>query len=109
MKVPHLGRRLTTSGICNGVVAYTLVELSALLSEESRTVPPVIQSVLDKFASVFATPSRLPPRCAYDHVIPLIHVTKPVSIIPYCLVPELKYEIEQQVKELLAKGVIQPK
>jgi hypothetical protein len=83
------------AGICQGTIPFTLVELSALLSEETLPVPPEIDVVLAEFESVFASPTGLPPRRAYDHVIPLIPGARPVSIRPYRVVPELKNEIEK--------------
>jgi hypothetical protein len=82
--------------------------LSAILSEEPEPVPAQVQAVLDQFASVFATPTGLPPRRRFDHVIPLIPGARPVSVRPYRVVPELKTEIEKQVAELIEQGVIQP-
>jgi hypothetical protein len=61
---------------------------------------------LDHFSSVFDEPTYLPPRRQYDHRIPLIPGAKPVSLRPYPVVPALKSEIERQVQELLAQGVI---
>jgi hypothetical protein len=107
MKVPHLGKRALITGICSGSVAYTLVELNAILSEEPLPVHTDVQPVLEEFASVFATPCGLPPRRTSDHFIPLIPGARPISIRPYRVVPELKTEIEKQIAELLAQGVIQ--
>jgi hypothetical protein len=104
MNVPHNGGRATLLGDCYANVPYTLCELSAILSEEPEPVPAQVQAVLDQFASVFATPTGLPPRRRFDHVIPLIPGARPVSVRPYRVVPELNTEIENQVAELIEQG-----
>lgn len=65
-----------------------------------------IQSLLDHFSEVFATPTGLPPTRQYDHQIPLIPGARPVSMRPYRVAPELKTEIENRIEELLAQDVI---
>jgi hypothetical protein len=74
----------------------------------SPVVPPDVQLLLDQFASVFAPPVALPPRRRYDHHIPLVAGAQSVSVRLYHVAPELKDEIERQVKELLEQGVIAP-
>jgi hypothetical protein len=69
--------------------------------------PEDVQSVLSQFSEVFEEPRQLPPRRACDHKIPLIPGAQPVNIRAYRHKPELKSEIERQVKELLESGVIQ--
>ena len=92
---------------CQGVVAYTLLELSTVLAEDSAPVHPAVQKILDEFASVFESPTGLPPRRRCYHHIPLIPGARPIAIRPYRVVPELKTEIEKQIAELLQQGVIQ--
>lgn len=90
----------------------TVVELHLVQpdSVKSNTVPlpAPIQELLDQYASVFAIPTSLPPRRACDHHIPLMEGAQPVNIRPYRYSPELKTEIEKQIKEMLAFGVISP-
>lgn len=50
----------------------------------------------------------LPPKRACDHSIPLVPGAKPVHIRPYRYPPALKDEIEKQVANMLAKGIIKP-
>jgi hypothetical protein len=95
MSVPHHGGKATLSGIYEGEVAYTLCELSALLSDDLPPVHPEVQPILEEFATVFDSPTGLPPRRQYDHVIPLIPGARPVSIQPYRVVPAMKSEIEK--------------
>ena len=74
---------------------------------ESPDPPVEIQHLLDEFSDVFAAPQGLPPNRACDHRIPLLPGAQPISIRPYRHSPETKTEIERQVEELLASGIIQ--
>jgi hypothetical protein len=53
-------------------------------------------------------PTELPPSQSCKHSIPLILGAQPVFIRPYRYPPKLKDEIEAQVKEMLAQGLIRP-
>jgi hypothetical protein len=89
-------------------ITHALVGLQ-LLQETvplKQVLPAEIQELLDQFASVFAAPSGLPPQRCYDHHIPLVPGAPPMSAQPSRVAPELKDEIERQIKELLAQGVI---
>ncbi|KAM3348690.1 hypothetical protein ACQJBY_022133 [Aegilops geniculata] len=55
----------------------------------------------------FEEPRGLPPRRACDHRIQLMEGAQPVNLRPYRHKPEMKTEIERQVKELLDAGLIQ--
>jgi len=54
-------------------------------------------------------PTELPPSRSCNHSIPLIPGAQPVFIRPYRYPPKLKDEIEAQVKEMLAQGLIRPR
>ena len=55
-----------------------------------------------------STPSsELPHVRGCDHSIPLVPGAAPIAIRPYIFAPHLKDEIEKQVKEMLAAGLIQ--
>lgn len=56
---------------------------------------------------MFAVPTELPPPGSCDHSIPLVAGAAPVQVHPYRFAPTLKDEIESQIKEMLAKGLIQ--
>jgi hypothetical protein len=87
---------------------YYLVQL--YFNEDTNnqiTVPHVIGMVLETYATVFEEPKGLPPHRKYDHKIPLLPGASPVNLRPYRYNPMQKTEIEKQVRELLAQGVIQ--
>lgn len=65
-----------------------------------------IDSLLHQFKDVFDAPCELPPHRDYDHAIPLKPDAVPVNARPYKYSPLHKTEIERQVTELLAKGLI---
>ncbi|WVZ81560.1 hypothetical protein U9M48_028917 [Paspalum notatum var. saurae] len=67
-----------------------------------------IQQLIDEFPSLFEVPSSLPPTRSCDHSIPLITSASPVAVRPYRYAPVLKNEIEKQITEMLASGIIQP-
>lgn len=72
-------------------------------------IHPDIQLNLNDFVAVFADPMGLPPSRHCDHTIPLIQGAQPFNIRPYRYPPVLKDEIEKQVSDMLAQGVIQKK
>jgi hypothetical protein len=85
-------------------------QLSNVTDEQSSSsvIHPSVQLVLDQFPIVLAMPIELPPSQSCNHSIPLIPEAQPVFIRPYRYPPKLKDEIEAQVKEILAQGLIRP-
>ena len=69
---------------------------------------PEIHNLLDTYRDVFSDPKTLPPSRTYDHTIPLIPGVVPVNSKPYMYSPQHKDEIERQVQEMLASGLIVP-
>lgn len=65
-----------------------------------------LHSLLDRFYDIFEEPKGLPPYRRFDHSIPL-QENKPISCRPYRYGPVQKTEIERQVAEMLANGIIQ--
>jgi hypothetical protein len=63
--------------------------------------------VLQEYATLFHDPKTLPPHRKFDHHIPLLPGTKPVNVKPYRYAPHQKTEIEKQVAEMIARGIIQ--
>lgn len=90
-----------------GSVAY-VVHLNAVTDQTvaDNTIPIEILRVLEQYTDVFEEPRGLPPRRACDHRIPLMEGAQLVNLRLYRHKPELKTEIERQVKELLDAGVI---
>lgn len=70
--------------------------------------PQPIQHLVDSFATLFEPPTSLPPSWSCNHTIHLLPGAQPVFVRPYCYPPNLKDEIERQVKEMLDQGIIQP-
>jgi hypothetical protein len=108
LAIQHEGRQVVLHGDQQQFITHALIELQLLheVVSPKPALPAEIQVLLDQFASVFAAPSGLPPRRRYDHHIPLVPGARPVSVRPYRVAPELKDEIERQIKELLSQGVI---
>ena len=83
----------------------------ALLSQKVKmeeTKDPKLQSLIDKYADLFDTPTELPPQREQDHKIELMPNTPPVSVRPYRYPHFQKVEIEKIVQELLDSGAIRP-
>ncbi|MCH79330.1 transposon Tf2-1 polyprotein [Trifolium medium] len=65
-----------------------------------------LETLLRKHEHVFQTPTQLPPKRRRDHAINLIDGQGAVNVRPYRYPHHHKNEIEKQVKEMLASGVI---
>jgi hypothetical protein len=85
-----------------------LVPLSASDSNATVSVAPDLQSILTEYADIFSEPKLLPPQRALDHAITLEANARHTNVRPYRYSPLQKDEIERQVQEMLAAGLITP-
>lgn len=90
----------------NDVWATVVVSTTDPVTQEP--VPACIQATLAEFADGFADPKDLPPHRAFDHAISLLPDSAPVNSRPYRYSPQQKDEIERQVNEMIAAGLITP-
>lgn len=67
-----------------------------------------LEGLLSKYEDIFKEPRGLPPRRKKEHAINLKGGLEAVNVRPYRYPHHHKNEIEKQVKELLAAGVIRP-
>jgi hypothetical protein len=67
---------------------------------------PDLKQLLTEFGDIFSEPKSLPPHRDLDHAISLKSDATPVNTRPYRYSPLQKDEIERQVAEMLASGVI---
>ena len=102
------GQTVTLQGISFEEHSYTCVAPSAIQMGEPDQISPEMQLLVEEFADVFATPTELPPKRPCDHKIPLIPRARPISMRPYRIVPQLKDELDKQIKEMLRAGIIRP-
>jgi hypothetical protein len=75
-----------------------------------ETLPTVIaplSPLLEQFDSLFRAPTNFPPTRPIDHKINLTQSANPVSVRPYRYPHFQKHEIELQIKDMLAQGIIQ--
>uniref|UniRef100_A0A0A9GAR5 Reverse transcriptase domain-containing protein n=1 Tax=Arundo donax TaxID=35708 RepID=A0A0A9GAR5_ARUDO len=112
MSVPNGGSYRLLQGMVlalpeGSVVQVYLVEEPFDHQQATRSIPDFIQVILDDFVDIFTKLIGLPPSRFYDHAIPLLPGAKLVNMRPYIYPPALKDEIEKQVAEMLAQGVIQ--
>ena len=84
-----------------------------LYSLQSFDQPPTsglstsMQRLIYQFSDLFAEPTGNPPIICINHTIPLLPGAQPFRLRPYHYTPAQKDEIEQQVKQLLQKHMIQ--
>lgn len=69
--------------------------------------PDLLQPLLQKYSNLFDQPQKLPPPRSTDHHIPLLDGANLVNIRPYRYPHFQKQEIETQIKDMLASGIIQ--
>jgi hypothetical protein len=127
LRFRHDGKRITLRGIksrtdkcdqISGVQLHKLIRIEAVaqviqqcpVQEKNQTteIPQVVAKVLLDFENCFGEQQELPPHRDFDHHIHLHLGVKPVSVRPYRYTPQQKDEIEKQIKEMLAKGIIRP-
>jgi hypothetical protein len=125
LQITNLGKRITLQGVqptesttvrelpieqlvkwsCgNEIWALAVVHPDA--QPEATTAPPAVQALLSEYSDVFAEPQELPPSRVYDHAIKLKPGAVTFNARPYRYSPEHKTEIEQQVRKMLASGLI---
>jgi hypothetical protein len=95
----------------NAIDTYFHLQLlqpdTALPSSSSSHEDIRVQTLISRFASLFQPPTHLPPKRPVDHKISLLHDADPVNVRPYRYPHFQKQEIENQVREMLANGIIQ--
>lgn len=79
-----------------------------IAQDSSVSLPVEVQSLIEEFAILFEVPKSLPPQRSCDHSISLVDGAAPITMRPYRYAPVLKDEIENQIKEMLTNGLIQP-
>jgi hypothetical protein len=75
-------------------------------SEIEDKLPEPISALLSQYDHLFSEPTGSPPTRAADHKIPLVPGAQLVKVRPYRYSPVQKTEIEKQLKQMLAQGVI---
>jgi hypothetical protein len=86
------------------VIQLSLMQPDMVSAE--AVVPEPVSSLLDEFQELFAEPQGLPHMRQFDHAIPLLPGAKPVNLRPYRFNPAQKDEVEKQVAQMLAQGII---
>jgi hypothetical protein len=76
--------------------------------DPAQTHPPEITQLLHRFSHIFTEPTSPPPPRPTDHQIPLLHNSDPVNVRPYRYPQFQKREIELQIQQMIAQGIIQP-
>jgi len=128
LRFSHNGSRITMKGIKDSLSSCPklkvrkmkgllqrrgiaqVVQLCPITTDPStlEVIPTEVQQIIDSSDSLFKEPNVLPPSRDFDHKIPLLPGVKPVNVKPYRYAPTQKDEIERQIKEMLANGIIRP-
>jgi hypothetical protein len=115
--INHDGQPLHLHGLQHALPEFSMVEViimqdSAQFASSSCYVHTYlsipVHQLLHSFDHLFVEPQGLPPSKSCDHNIPLVEGAQPVNVRPYMFSPAMKDEVEQQVKEMLSSGIIQP-
>lgn len=89
----------------------TLIQLQKIIpttpSTPSEHSDARINTLLKEYSTLFATPHTLPPPRPIDHKIPLIDNNQIANVRPYRYPHFQKKEIETQIRDMLANGIIQ--
>jgi hypothetical protein len=112
LEIPYHGQTIVLRGEAPPPADQVLLQIcfatdDGPIESSVSLLPEEIQSLVSQFSLLFEEPSSLPPSRPCDHVIPLIPGARPVNVRPYRYPPALKDEIEKQIAEMLAKGLIQ--
>ncbi|XP_074278160.1 uncharacterized protein LOC141601756 [Silene latifolia] len=84
------------------------LDKSGAANNKDQGYPKAIGQLLEIYKDVFAEPTKLPPsRGVFDHRISLENDVAPVNIRPYRYPLKQRDVIEQLIKEMLDRGVIQ--
>ena len=106
----HIRRMLHTNSIaeffCMELVGPSFPPQSLL--DLPPEMAPELASLLQDYASVFGTPTSLPPSRTHDYTIPLVEGSAPVKVKAYRYPYSQKEEIERLVQSMLVEGIIQP-
>jgi hypothetical protein len=89
----------------NDIWAFAVVEM--VDNKQQEEIPAPIQDLIQQYSDLFKDPTSLPPQRIYDYTISLYPDAVPVNCRPYKYSPQHKSEIERQVQELLAAGLIE--
>jgi hypothetical protein len=112
MAIPYKETTVLLYSSLPHLLVGTVLQVCALEVSVQDTVvvvwPQGVQDPIDQFSTLFEVPTELPPERFCDHSIPLVDGATLINMRPYRYAPALKDEIEQQVKEMLKNGLIQP-
>ncbi|XP_050363264.1 uncharacterized protein LOC126782133 [Argentina anserina] len=115
------GRGYTIQGITSEISLSESRDLLALLhsdqlgfkglfkiasTEPIDNEPSELRALSTHFAQLFEPHTGLPPKRDIDHRISLVPHASPVNVMPYSYGHSQKSELESQVREMLATGII---
>ena len=99
-KVGVMGKKFDNGAMC---IARNLCHNLNSAQQQQQ-----LRDMLKKYSEVFSEPQGLPPNWSHDHAINLLPNQGLVCVRPYRYPYIQKEEIEQQVRDMLTKGIIRP-
>lgn len=89
---------------------WCVLELSLIQQQDTQSsvIPDQLQHLIQQYKHLFDKPQGLPPQRSHMHSIPFLPGAQPFRLRPYRYNLAQKDEIEAQVKEFLANGMIVP-
>lgn len=110
MKILYGPNHVTLQGLLPDSEQSSLLQLCHIASssdtQDTSTLLPAVQQLVDEFADLFQEPMELPPCRHCDHQIPLVPGVPPMAIRQYHYKPALQDDIKKQVLEMLQSGLV---
>jgi len=90
----------------DSVLYYVQLNSVETSKPKEGTIPEEIQTLIERYSSIFQPLPGLPPKRDGDHTMPLMPGASPFRLRPYRYNPFQKDKIEKQIQEVLDKGLI---
>ena len=101
-------RRIVRTDSASAFFHIRILDSDSLTPTSDTSQYPEITKLLTQFATLFQTPTTLPPSPTTNHAIHLLPNSEPINIRPYRYPYFQKQEIETQVENMLQSGIIRP-
>ena len=110
IQLQHQGTTIHLVGILPDLTAGAVLQLCSIEPQQyfdTTAYLVEVQQLIQTYSGLFDPPNQLPPSRNCDHSIPLVPRAASVYSHPYHFFTAIKDELEKQVKEMLASGIIQ--
>ena len=110
IQLQHQGTIVHLVGIMPDLTAGAVLQLCSIEPQQyfdTTAYLVEVQQLIQTYSGLFDPPNQLLASRNCDHSIPPVPRAVPVYSRPYRFSPVIKDEVEKQVKEILASGIIQ--